>query len=92
MIIMIAFKGAIRDFFVVVVAISSLRREPSPTSALKIIGQGTIVCKSCATSSAYHMEHVVLRATWNEDTAQLFGNVRFGRRPVIGGVSRDVTS
>ena len=47
--------------------ISSLCHELSPTRALK--------WQSCAdymyTLSAYHVQHVVLRATWYEGTAQL---------------------
>ena len=33
-------------------------------------GLGAIVCKSCA-SSAYHVQHVVLHATWYEGTTQV---------------------
>ena len=58
--IIIAFKGAIRDFF----TISSQRRELSPTRTLKWPGH------------VQHIERlprasVVLRATWYEGTAQL---------------------
>ena len=66
-IIIIAFKGAIRDFFFTV---SSLRREPSPTRTLKWPGHNREQI-TCNTSSAYHVQHVVLRATWYEGTAQL---------------------
>ena len=46
---------------------SSLCREPSPTRTLKWPGRNRVQI----TSSAYHVEHVVLRATWYERTAQL---------------------
>ena len=50
--------------------ISSLHRELSPTCTLKRPGhyRGQIMCN---TSSAHHMQHVVLHATWYERTAQL---------------------
>ena len=50
--------------------ISSLCRESSPARTLK----GSLhnyVQIMCNTSSAYHVQHVVLRATWYEGTAQL---------------------
>ena len=50
--------------------ISSLRRKPSPTRTLKWPGQHPMQIK-CNTLSAYHMQHVVIRATWYEGTAQL---------------------
>ena len=59
--IIIAFKGAIRDFF----TISSLRREPSPARTLNRV---QIICNA---SSASHVQHVALCATWYEGTAQL---------------------
>ena len=65
-IIIIALQGAIRDIF----TISSLRREPSSTCTLKWPGRNRVQI-TCNTSSAYHMQHVVLRATWYEGTAQL---------------------
>ena len=41
-------------------------------------GPGAIVCKfTCNTSSAYHVQHVVLRATWYEGTAQLLSLLEF---------------
>ena len=61
----IAFKGAVRDF----IAISSLRREPSPTRTLKWPGHNRVQI-TCNTSSAYHVQ-LVLGATWCEGTAQL---------------------
>ena len=50
--------------------ISSLRLEPSPTRTLKWPGH---CCAQimCNITSAYHMPHVVLHATWYEGTAQL---------------------
>ena len=66
MIIIIAFKGAIRDFF----TISSQHRELSPTRTLKWPGRNP-----CA-NHVQHIErlsraNVMLRATWYEGTAQL---------------------
>ena len=43
--------------------ISSLRREPSPTRPLKWLECNRVQI-TCNTSSAYHVQHVVLRATW----------------------------
>ena len=37
-------------------------------------------------------EQTVVNQTETVVNQTIFGNVRFGRRPVIGGVSRDVTS
>ena len=65
-ILIMAFKGAIRDFF----TISSLRREPSPTRTLKWPGRNRVQI-TCNALSAYHVQHVVLRATWYKGTAQL---------------------
>ena len=64
--IIIAIKGAIRDFL----TISSLRREPSPTRTLKWPGRNRVQI-TCNTSCAYHAQHVVTRATWYKGTAQL---------------------
>ena len=50
--------------------ISSQRRELSPTLTLKWPGRNRVQI-TCNTSSAYHVQHVVLRATRNEGTAQL---------------------
>ena len=50
--------------------ISSLRREPPPTRTLTWSGRNRVQI-TCNTSSAYHVQHVVLRATWYEVTAQL---------------------
>ena len=50
--------------------ISSQRRELSPTRTLKWPRRNRVQI-TCNTSSAYHVEHVVLRAPWYEGTAQL---------------------
>ena len=50
-IIMIAFKGAIRDFL----KISSQRRELSPTRTIKWPGRNRVQI-TCNTSSAYHVQ------------------------------------
>ena len=50
--------------------ISSQRRELSPTCTLKRPRRSRVQI-TCNTSSAYHVQHVVLRATWYEGTAQL---------------------
>ena len=50
-IIIIAFKGAVRDFF----TISSQRRELSPTRTLKWPGRNRVQI-TCNTSSAYHVQ------------------------------------
>ena len=71
-IIIIALKGAIRDFF----TISSLRRELSPISTLKLLGRNRVQI-TCNTLSAYHVQHVVLRASWYERTAQLLSLTEF---------------
>ena len=70
--IIIAFKGAIQFFF----TISSLRREPSPTRTLKWPGRNRVQI-TCNTSSAYHVQHVVLRAARYEGTAQLVSLTEF---------------
>ena len=70
-IIIIAFKGASRDFF----AISSQRREPSPTRTLEWPRRNRVQI-TCNTSSACHVQHVVLRVTWYEGTAQLLSLTR----------------
>ena len=51
--------------------ISSPRREPSPTRTFKWPGRNRVQI-TCNTSSACHVQHVVLRATWYEGTAQVF--------------------
>ena len=55
---------------------SSLRHEPSPTRTLKWPGRDRVQIK-CNTPSAYHVQHVVLRATWYEGTAQLLNLTEF---------------
>ena len=51
-------------------AISSQCCELSPTRTLKWPRRNRVQI-TCNTSSAYHVQHVVLRATWYEGTAQL---------------------
>ena len=65
--IIITFKGANQDFFFTIL---SVRREPSPTRTLKRPGHNHVQI-TCNTSSAYHVQHAVLHATWYEGTAQL---------------------
>ena len=50
--------------------ISSQRRELSPTRTLKWPRRNRVQI-TCNTLSAYHVQHVVLCATWYERTAQL---------------------
>ena len=64
-IIITAFKGAILD-----ICISLQHHQPSPTRTLKWPGRNGVQIMRHA-SSAYHVQHVVLRATWYEGTAQL---------------------
>ena len=68
----IAFKGTNRDFS----TISSLHRKPSPTRTLKWPGRNRVQI-TCNTSSAYHVQHAVLRDTWYEGTAQLLSLTEF---------------
>ena len=56
--------------------ISSLRREPSPTRTLEWPGRNRVQI-TCNTSSAYHVQRVVLRATWYEGTALLLSLTNF---------------
>ena len=58
-------------------ATSSLRREPSSTCTVRSSGPGAILSKSGATLSTYHVQHVVIRATWYEGTAQLLSLTEF---------------
>ena len=51
--------------------ISSLHRELSRTRTFKWPGCNRVQI-TCNTSSAYRVQHVVLRVTWYEGTAQLF--------------------
>ena len=50
--------------------ISSVHREPSPTRTLKWPGRNHVQT-TCNTSSAYHVQHVVLCAMLYKGTAQL---------------------
>ena len=63
-IIIIAFKGTIWDF------LQSLLRELSPTRTLKWPGHNRVHI-TCNTFSAYHVQHIVIPATWYEGTAKL---------------------
>ena len=63
-VIIIACKGAIRDFVQYPHCAANRLRH------VRSSGPGAILCKSRATSSAYHVQ-LVLRATWYEGTAQL---------------------
>ena len=56
--------------------ISSLRRELSPTHTSKWPGRNRVQI-TCNTSSAYHVQNVVLRATWYKGTAQLLSLTEF---------------
>ena len=56
--------------------ISSLHREPSPTRTLKWPGRNHVQI-TCNSSSAYHMQHIVLHATWYKETTQLLSLTDF---------------
>ena len=56
--------------------IFSLCRKLSPTRTLKWAGCNCVQIM-CNTSSAYHMQHVVLHATWYKGTAQLLSLTEF---------------
>ena len=56
------------------VAISSLRHKLSPTRALKWPGHNRVQV-TCSTSSAYHVQHVMIHAMWYEGTAIQFDRV-----------------
>ena len=56
--------------------LSSLCGEPFPTRTLKWPGRNREQIK-CNTSSAFHVQHVVLRATWYEGTDQLLSLTEF---------------
>ena len=55
---------------------SSLCREPSPTCTLKWPMRNRVQI-TCNTSSAHHMQHVMLRATWCGGTTQLLSLTEF---------------
>ena len=65
-IIIIAFKGAVCEFLLS----THCAANTSPTHMLKWPGRSHVQI-TCNTLSAYHMQLVVLRATWYEGTAQL---------------------
>ena len=70
--IMIAFKGAIREF------LQSPHCAANRLQHLRSSGPGRYrVQITCNTSSVYHVQHVVLRATWYEGTAQLLNLTEF---------------
>ena len=54
----------------------SFRSEPSPTRTLKWPGRYRVQI-TCNTWSAYHVQHVVLRATRYEGTAELLSLTEF---------------
>ena len=56
--------------------ISLQRREPSPTRTLQWPGRNHVQI-TCNTSSACHVQYVVLCATWYEGTAQLLSLTEF---------------
>ena len=56
--------------------IFSLRREPSPTRTLKLPGRNCVQIMY-STSSACHVQHVLLHATWYKGTAQLLSLTEF---------------
>ena len=66
LLLLIPFTGAIWEFL----TLSSLRCEPSPTRILKWPRHNRVQI-TCNTSSAGHMQHVVLCATWQERTVKL---------------------
>ena len=67
-IIIIVFKGAIPDFFFFFFFFFLQSHNWPGRSRVQI---------TCNTLSAYHLQHVVLRATWYEGTAQLFSMTDF---------------
>ena len=69
MIIIIALKGANRGFLLTA-------RELSPARTFKWPGHNRVQI-ACNSSSAYHVQHVVLRATWYEGTAELLSLTEF---------------
>ena len=72
MITIVTLKGAVRDFF----TISSLRHKPPPTCTLMWSGCNHVQI-TCNTSSAYHVQRIMLCATWYEGTAQLLTLTEF---------------
>ena len=56
--------------------ISSQRRKPSLTRTLMWPGRNRVQI-TCNTSNAYHVQHVVLRATRYDGTAQLLSLTAF---------------
>ena len=70
LIILIAFKGAVRDFF----TISSLRSELSPTRTLEWPKHNRVKI-TCNTSSAYHVQRVVCHLVRRDSSAIKFDRV-----------------
>ena len=74
-IIIIALKGAIQDF------LQSPHCAANRLQHVRSSGSGANRAQiTCNTSSAYHMQHVVLRATWYEGTAQPLSLTEFTLR------------
>ena len=69
--IIIALKGANRDFF----TIFSMRRQLSATRTLKWPRRNRVQV-TCNTSIVYYVQHVVC-ATWYEETAHLLSLIEF---------------
>ena len=70
-IIMIAFKCTVRDFF----TISSVRRKLSPTRTLKLPKRNRVQI-TCNTSSAYHVQRVVCHLVRRDISAVKFDRVK----------------
>ena len=75
---MIAFKGAVRDFF----KISSLRRELSPTCTLKWPRRYRVQI-TCNTLSTYHVQRVMCHIVRRDSSA-----IKFYRVEIAGGGNR----
>ena len=67
-IITIAFKGAIQDLLL------SPHCAANRLQHIRLSGPSAIMCN---TSSAYHLQHVMLCSTWYEGTAQLLSLTEF---------------
>ena len=70
MIIVVTFKGTNREFL----QSPHCDTNSSPTHTLKWPGRSHVQI-TCNTLSAHHVQHLVLRATWYEGTAQLLSLV-----------------
>ena len=69
-VVVVAFKGTVPDLF----AISSLRRELSPTRTLKWPRHNRVKI-TCHTSSAYHVQRVVCHLVRRDSSAIKFDRV-----------------